>query len=324
MDPTLIFIVAIGAMLIFFMFNSRKKQKARAEQISNNMVPGARVMTSFGLFGTVTEVSDDGLKVTIESGPGTTLVVHRQAIGQIEPPESEAVAGGVDLGKDDAAVQEAPAGSSAAGASAAGEREPVSADAEDDADESGRITDAELDAMNAERARRGAAGDDESDDQGRAAGAGKGADAGDGETEPATTAGEHTADEHAESQVTGTEGAQAGESATADSEDVDEAPGTELPENRTDHLTPADRSLSTDASEPKPALQTDDESDAETPARVDDDGEHGARASAADAEQEAPEAAAEAAEKTTDADHASDRDAEPGVGDDPEAGPAKR
>jgi len=118
------------------MFNSRKKQKARAEQISNNLVPGARVMTNFGLFGTVTDIDDDGIKVTIESGPGTTIVVHRQAIGQIEPPES-AVTDGEPAAE--------PGVVDAAGASVA-----------DDAPaDQGRITDAELDAMNAERARRG-------------------------------------------------------------------------------------------------------------------------------------------------------------------------
>lgn len=123
------------------MFNSRKKQKARAEQLSNDLVPGAKVMTTFGLFGTVKSISEDGLKVTVESGPGTTLVVHKQAIGQIEAPETAAVeaddaqATGAAVAADDA-----PADSAAPAVTTA-----------DDSRDSARITDEELDAMNAER-----------------------------------------------------------------------------------------------------------------------------------------------------------------------------
>ncbi|MCF2571528.1 preprotein translocase subunit YajC [Brevibacterium sp. UCMA 11754] len=116
--------LALAALLIFFLFNSRRKQKARAEQIKTGLVPGATVMTTFGVFGTVLSIDDENNQVTIESSPGTVLRVHRQAIGQINNPETEGAA---------------------AGGAVAG-----SADVADDAEgtDTPAITDAELDAMN--------------------------------------------------------------------------------------------------------------------------------------------------------------------------------
>ena len=116
--------LALAALLIFFLFNSRRKQKARAEQIKTGLVPGATVMTTFGVFGTVLSIDDENNQVTLESGPGTVLRVHRQAIGQINNPETEgAAAGGAVAGSAD-----------------------VAEDAE--STDTPAITDAELDAMN--------------------------------------------------------------------------------------------------------------------------------------------------------------------------------
>ncbi len=92
--------VALGALLIFMMFNSRKKQRAQQEKLATGLVPGARVMTSFGVFGTVLDTDLENNKVTIEAGPGTVLTVHRQAIGTIEAPAAAAGDESVDLPAD--------------------------------------------------------------------------------------------------------------------------------------------------------------------------------------------------------------------------------
>ena len=118
--------LALAALLIFFLFNSRRKQKARAEEIKSGLVPGAKVMTTFGVFGTVLSIDEENNQVTIESGPGTVLRVHRQAIGQIENNQA-------------AAPVDAPG--------AAAPATDADADAAAD-DEKPAITDAELDAMN--------------------------------------------------------------------------------------------------------------------------------------------------------------------------------
>lgn len=135
--------LALAALLIFFLFNSRRKQKARAEEIKSGLVPGAKVMTTFGVFGTVLSIDEENNQVTIESGPGTVLRVHRQAIGQIENNQA-------------AAPVDAP------GAAAPAAEADVDAAADD---EKPAITDAELDAMNErKRAEKGTADEDAAED----------------------------------------------------------------------------------------------------------------------------------------------------------------
>ncbi|MCT1690197.1 preprotein translocase subunit YajC [Brevibacterium sp. p3-SID960] len=100
MDPTTLIFLGLGALMLFFLFSSRKKQKARQESIKSNLVPGAEVMTTFGVYGTVLTVSPEDHIVTIESGPGTVLRIHQQAIGHIEPAAGVATDG---LSEDTAA-----------------------------------------------------------------------------------------------------------------------------------------------------------------------------------------------------------------------------
>lgn len=153
----ILLLVGLGALLIFFMFNSRKKQQARMRQISDNLVPGVEVMTTFGVYGTVVAVDTEKMEVTLESGPGTVLRVHRQAIGQIQTPV-EAAPADPALGEDTAAREDAgpvvdtapdaPAGADAADAPV----EDTPAETAEEA-ERRRITDAELDAINEARRR---------------------------------------------------------------------------------------------------------------------------------------------------------------------------
>lgn len=143
-NPNLLIMLALGALLIFMMVSSRRKQKARQEQISRGLVPGARVMTGAGIFGTVVSVDEDTNQVTIESGPGTQLIVHRQAIGQIEVDEANAPPAPAEPSTNQGPIQR------------------------DDADETPlknsepSITDAELDAHN--EAKRAKGDVDDSDD----------------------------------------------------------------------------------------------------------------------------------------------------------------
>lgn len=90
MDPSLILVLGLGALLIFMIMNTRRKQKEQQANLASNLVPGREVMTSAGLFGTVVEVDSENNKVVIEPTPGTRLVVHRQAISQITPVEEPA------------------------------------------------------------------------------------------------------------------------------------------------------------------------------------------------------------------------------------------
>ncbi len=107
MDPITIIMLAVLALLIFFMFrNSRKRQRDLAEMAEKTAV-GAKVMTSFGLFGTIVAIDEEENQVQVETSPGTVLTVHRQTIAKIVEPhevvtddEAEAIEEGeVDPGE---------------------------------------------------------------------------------------------------------------------------------------------------------------------------------------------------------------------------------
>ena len=87
-DPLTIVMVVILAALVFFMFrNSRKRQKEQAETRSK-MVPGAEVMTNFGLYGTLLSVDEDDNTALIETSPGHVVKVHRQVLARVVEPKT--------------------------------------------------------------------------------------------------------------------------------------------------------------------------------------------------------------------------------------------
>ncbi|WP_334123826.1 preprotein translocase subunit YajC [Glutamicibacter sp.] len=78
-NPSLILMVALFAVLIFMMFRGRKKQAAQQEKLKTNTVPGAKVMTNSGIFGTIVGVDAED-RVQVEVANGVVLTLHRQAI----------------------------------------------------------------------------------------------------------------------------------------------------------------------------------------------------------------------------------------------------
>jgi preprotein translocase subunit YajC len=83
LDPLTIGMLAVLAILVFFMFrNSRKRQRDAAE-LQQKVQVGADVMTNFGLFGTIVEMNDEDNKVQLETSPGTVITVHRQVITRV-------------------------------------------------------------------------------------------------------------------------------------------------------------------------------------------------------------------------------------------------
>jgi preprotein translocase subunit YajC len=103
MDPLTIVMLGVLAMLIFFMFRNSRKRKQEMEQLQLKMVPGAEVMTNFGLFGTLVSIDDENNVATIETSPGSTVRVHRQTLARVIEDEPL-----VEDGGDDAAVAEEP------------------------------------------------------------------------------------------------------------------------------------------------------------------------------------------------------------------------
>lgn len=83
MDPLTLGMLAILAVLIFFMFRNGQKRKRDLEDLQSKVVPGAEVMTNFGLFGTIVSIDEEDNKVELDIARGTVVTVHRQTIARV-------------------------------------------------------------------------------------------------------------------------------------------------------------------------------------------------------------------------------------------------
>lgn len=83
MDPLTIGMLVILAVLVFFMFRNSRKRKADLEQLRTKIVPGAEVMTNFGLYGTLVSLDDVTKVAELEVAPGSVVRVHSQTIAKV-------------------------------------------------------------------------------------------------------------------------------------------------------------------------------------------------------------------------------------------------
>lgn len=90
MDLTTILMLAVVAVLVLFMIRNNRKRKRDAAEMATKFVPGAVVMTSFGLYGTLVSIDEVENTVLLETSPKTTVKLHRQAISRVVTPAPEA------------------------------------------------------------------------------------------------------------------------------------------------------------------------------------------------------------------------------------------
>ena len=95
-DPLTIIMLVVLAAMIFFMFRSNKKRKAQAAELQDQMVPGAEVMTNFGLFGELREIDEERNEALVEIAPGTIVRVHRQTLARVVKDETVPADGTAD------------------------------------------------------------------------------------------------------------------------------------------------------------------------------------------------------------------------------------
>lgn len=93
MDPmSLMLFVVLGVLLVFMIFNSRRQAKKRQEAAAERqvkMVPGVRVMSRAGLYGTIVEFDAEDLTkpARIEIAEGVVVDLHAHSI-ELAPEES--------------------------------------------------------------------------------------------------------------------------------------------------------------------------------------------------------------------------------------------
>lgn len=83
-------IVIAFAFLYFVLIRPQKKRQVAAQQLLSSLAVDDEVVTSGGIYGTVTELGDDDVKVRI--APQVEVRIARRAIGAILPkdePEAE-------------------------------------------------------------------------------------------------------------------------------------------------------------------------------------------------------------------------------------------
>ena len=86
MDSLTLVMLAVLAVLVFFMFRNGRKRKKDQEALQATMVPGADVMTNFGMYGTIIAIDEEANKVELQIAPGVIVEIHRQTIARVVEP----------------------------------------------------------------------------------------------------------------------------------------------------------------------------------------------------------------------------------------------
>lgn len=102
--PLLLMFGLLGVMMYFMTRRQRKAQEQQAA-LQNSLDVGDRVMTTSGLYGTVTD-ADDSTTVTLEIAPGVETEWLRAAVREKVGPVAEAIDDEVDEDIDDVVTSE--------------------------------------------------------------------------------------------------------------------------------------------------------------------------------------------------------------------------
>jgi preprotein translocase subunit YajC len=78
--------VVIGLVFWLLLIRPAQGRQRRLAQMQSELQPGARVITTAGLYATVVALEDDA--VVLETSPGVTSRWARGAVGQVLPAES--------------------------------------------------------------------------------------------------------------------------------------------------------------------------------------------------------------------------------------------
>ncbi|MFC4111331.1 preprotein translocase subunit YajC [Nonomuraea zeae] len=83
-------LILLVVVFYFLLIRPQRKRQQEAAQMQNSLTPGARVMTTTGLFGTVVAVDNED--VILEVAPGIETRWVKAAIGRVVTPGDAPVA----------------------------------------------------------------------------------------------------------------------------------------------------------------------------------------------------------------------------------------
>ena len=93
-----ILLVVVLAAFVIFTFRNSRKNKAKQAEARSQIVPGAEIMTNFGLFGELTAIDEERNDALIEIAPGTIIRVHRQTLARVVDEHADAGACRLQVG----------------------------------------------------------------------------------------------------------------------------------------------------------------------------------------------------------------------------------
>jgi preprotein translocase subunit YajC len=113
MDDSLFLVVALAFLAAMLFYSSRKRKKA-ADTLQTQVVKGAYVMLTSGIYGKITAVLDN--RVELETSPGNKMLVAMGAVRSVEqePKSAKPVAKPVAKPAVKSAVKPKPSAKTAA------------------------------------------------------------------------------------------------------------------------------------------------------------------------------------------------------------------
>lgn len=80
MMPTIIMMVALFAIVYFFMIRPQNKKQKEIQKFRSALQPGQSVVTIGGIHGTIKSLDEAGSTVTLEVATGVKMTFERSAI----------------------------------------------------------------------------------------------------------------------------------------------------------------------------------------------------------------------------------------------------
>ncbi|WP_204016473.1 preprotein translocase subunit YajC [Sphaerimonospora thailandensis] len=84
---TFVPLILLVVVFYFLLIRPQRKRQQETLRMQSSLTPGARVMTTTGLFGTITGIEDDD--VILEVAPGVETRWVKAAIGRVVTPVEE-------------------------------------------------------------------------------------------------------------------------------------------------------------------------------------------------------------------------------------------
>ena len=87
-----VWLVVLFAVMYFLMIRPQKKQKAKTEEMHNQMEPGDNIMTTSGFYGTILDIVDD-TTIIVEFGNNKNcrIPMHKNAVAELEKKNAAVV-----------------------------------------------------------------------------------------------------------------------------------------------------------------------------------------------------------------------------------------